>query len=83
MVGKISLKMLMILHNYWHQLVPFPVRDHVICSCHLHDDGCVGFDMCDDDLDDEDDQFKDDPISHIDVKVVNEYIRICCLTQKV
>ncbi|XP_065901189.1 importin-9-like isoform X2 [Dysidea avara] len=27
-----------------------------------------GFDMCDDDYDD-DDQFKDDPISHIDVKV--------------
>ena len=28
----------------------------------------IGFDMCDDDYDD-DDQFKDDPISHIDVKV--------------
>jgi len=26
--------------------------------------------MCDDDYDD-DDQFKDDPISHIDVKVMN------------
>ena len=46
----------------------------MICICHLHDNICVGFDVCDDDLD-EDDQFKDDPISHIDVKVVNEYIR--------
>ena len=35
----------------------------------------VGFDICDEDLD-EDDQFKDDPITKIDVKVVNEYIRI-------
>ena len=33
----------------------------------------LGFDICDDDLD-EDDQFKDDPISQIDVKVVNRYI---------
>ena len=50
----------------------------MICVCHLHDNICVGFDVCDDDLD-EDDQFKDDPISHIDVKVVNECIKITCI----
>ena len=38
----------------------------------------VGFDMCDDDYDD-DDQFKDDPISHIDVKVINYVLSVMVL----
>ena len=39
--------------------------DHIAMTMTLWS---VGFDICDDDLD-EDDQFKDDPISQIDVKV--------------
>jgi len=44
---------------------------------YLHDNN-IGFDICDEDLD-EDDQFKDDPICLIDVKVVNilEYVKFC------
>ena len=54
----------------------FPVR-----SCdqlfYFHDDGymsCVGFDTCGEELD-EDDMFKDDPISQIDIKVAT--VRDC------
>ena len=41
----------------------------------------VGFDICDEDLD-EDDQFKDDPISQIDVKVMikDTYMPLCTHT---